>query len=249
MAACADDTRPASTQSSDDQAVRCRSSGGSRVARMPAAKRCAMKKLHPGGDGSVDDRSQRRRSHQARRGRTARRRGAHDSGGARARSHEDVWTRARCVVVLPDLKKAAFIVGGEYGKGVMSCRAGDQWSAPVFMQLAKGQLGLPGRRRAGGPRAARDEREGRPEAAAEQGEPRRRCVGRRRAARPAGRRRHRCGAHGRDPRRTRARRGSFAGIDISGGVLRPDEEVNVGVYGAGSTRAHDSGEPRNLGAA
>ena len=55
---------------------------------------------------------------------------------------DDVWARARCVVALPDLKKAAFIIGGEYGKGVMSCRAGEQWSAPVFMQLAKGSWGF-----------------------------------------------------------------------------------------------------------
>src|SRR5262249_26793323 len=32
------------------------------------------------------------------------------------------WDRARCVAVIPDLKKAAFVIGGEYGKGVMSCR-------------------------------------------------------------------------------------------------------------------------------
>ena len=46
------------------------------------------------------------------------------------------------MLVIPELKKAAFIVGGEYGKGVMSCRAGDQWSAPVFMQIAKGSWGF-----------------------------------------------------------------------------------------------------------
>ena len=55
---------------------------------------------------------------------------------------QEYWTRARCVLVIPELKKAAFIFGGEYGKGVMSCRAGDQWSAPVFMQLAKGSWGF-----------------------------------------------------------------------------------------------------------
>ena len=49
---------------------------------------------------------------------------------------------ARCVLVIPELKKAAFIFGGEYGKGVMSCRAGEQWSAPVFMQIAKGSWGF-----------------------------------------------------------------------------------------------------------
>jgi lipid-binding SYLF domain-containing protein len=54
----------------------------------------------------------------------------------------DIWTKAHCVLVIPELKKAAFIVGGEYGKGVMSCRAGEQWSAPVFMQIAKGSWGF-----------------------------------------------------------------------------------------------------------
>src|SRR6478736_5044184 len=55
---------------------------------------------------------------------------------------QEYWTKARCVVVIPELKKAAFIIGGEYGKGEMSCRAGEQWSAPVFMQLAKGSWGF-----------------------------------------------------------------------------------------------------------
>src|SRR5438034_7163066 len=52
------------------------------------------------------------------------------------------WDRARCVGVVPDLKKAAFIFGGEYGKGVMSCRSGERWSAPVFIELAKGSWGF-----------------------------------------------------------------------------------------------------------
>src|SRR5207244_10856908 len=38
--------------------------------------------------------------------------------------------------------KAALIIGGEYGKGVLSCRAGDGWSAPVFIELAKGSWGF-----------------------------------------------------------------------------------------------------------
>jgi lipid-binding SYLF domain-containing protein len=44
--------------------------------------------------------------------------------------------------VIPDLKKAALIIGGEYGKGVMSCRAGDGWSAPIFLELAKDSWGF-----------------------------------------------------------------------------------------------------------
>ena len=55
---------------------------------------------------------------------------------------ENLWNRAECVIVIPGLKKAAFIVGGEFGRGVMSCRSADAWSAPVFMQLAKGSWGF-----------------------------------------------------------------------------------------------------------
>jgi SH3 domain-containing YSC84-like protein 1 len=47
------------------------------------------------------------------------------------------WRNARCVAVFPDLKKVGF-VGGEGGKGVMSCRGGMRWSAPVFAKLANG---------------------------------------------------------------------------------------------------------------
>jgi len=35
---------------------------------------------------------------------------------------EDLWEKASCVAVIPSVKKAAFIVGGEYGKGMISCR-------------------------------------------------------------------------------------------------------------------------------
>jgi lipid-binding SYLF domain-containing protein len=54
----------------------------------------------------------------------------------------DLWAKASCVLVIPSLKKAAFIVGGEYGKGLMSCRNGSAWSPPVFMRLGKGSWGL-----------------------------------------------------------------------------------------------------------
>src|SRR5438270_11529439 len=54
---------------------------------------------------------------------------------------EELWAKAQCVIVIPSMKKAAIIVGGEYGSGVMSCRTND-WSTPVYMQLAKGSLGL-----------------------------------------------------------------------------------------------------------
>jgi lipid-binding SYLF domain-containing protein len=55
---------------------------------------------------------------------------------------QDLWDKAACVIVVPSLKKAAFIFGGEYGKGLMSCRQGGAWSAPVFMLVGKGSWGL-----------------------------------------------------------------------------------------------------------
>jgi len=55
---------------------------------------------------------------------------------------QDLWSKAACVMVIPGLKKAAFVIGGEYGKGLMSCRKGSEWGAPLFMRLEKGSWGL-----------------------------------------------------------------------------------------------------------
>ncbi|HVH27469.1 MAG TPA: lipid-binding SYLF domain-containing protein [Vicinamibacterales bacterium] len=55
---------------------------------------------------------------------------------------QELWEKAACVMVVPNLKKAAFIFGGEFGKGLMSCRQGGGWSAPIFMELQKGSWGL-----------------------------------------------------------------------------------------------------------
>lgn len=54
----------------------------------------------------------------------------------------DLWDKAECVAVIPSVKKVAFVLGGEYGKGVMSCRDGVGWTAPVFMMLSKGSIGF-----------------------------------------------------------------------------------------------------------
>ncbi len=55
---------------------------------------------------------------------------------------KDLWDRAACVLVVPSLKKGALIIGGEYGKGLMSCRHDGEWTAPIFMQIGKGSWGL-----------------------------------------------------------------------------------------------------------
>ena len=53
-----------------------------------------------------------------------------------------LWDKAQCVIVVPSLKKVAFGIGGEYGKGLMSCRRSGAWSPPVFMRLEKGSWGF-----------------------------------------------------------------------------------------------------------
>jgi lipid-binding SYLF domain-containing protein len=54
--------------------------------------------------------------------------------------------QSACVIILPSVKKAAFIVGAQYGRGVMVCRKGrnfnGKWSAPVMMQSTGGSFGL-----------------------------------------------------------------------------------------------------------
>lgn len=49
---------------------------------------------------------------------------------------------ATCVAVVPGLKKAAFVFGGQYGQGVVTCRTGHGWSAPVFIRMAGGSFGF-----------------------------------------------------------------------------------------------------------
>lgn len=147
---------------------------------------------------------------------------------------QDYWDRARCVAVMPDLKKAAFIFGGEYGAGVMSCRAGDRWSAPVFIELAKGSWGF----QAGAEQVdlvllvmnedgVQKLLSNKVNLGADASV----------AAGPVGGH----GAVGTDAKLTaeilsysRAK-GLFAGIDLSGGVLRPDDDANTRVYGRNAT--------------
>src|SRR5277367_4398435 len=59
---------------------------------------------------------------------------------------QGVIDKADCVVVLPSVLKAAFIVGASYGRGIMTCRSGENmrgpWGAPTMMALEGGSFGL-----------------------------------------------------------------------------------------------------------
>lgn len=57
---------------------------------------------------------------------------------------EDLLQQAHCIVIVPDLKTAALMVGGKYGKGYLSCRRKglDGWSAPAAVRIEGGSVGF-----------------------------------------------------------------------------------------------------------
>jgi len=59
---------------------------------------------------------------------------------------QDLLDKARCVVVMPSVLKAAFVVGGSYGRGAMVCRTGEHftgpWGAPAMYALEGGSVGF-----------------------------------------------------------------------------------------------------------
>jgi lipid-binding SYLF domain-containing protein len=143
---------------------------------------------------------------------------------------QDLWEKAACVIVIPSLKKAAFGFGGEYGKGMMSCRHDSTWSAPVFMQLEKGSWGF----QIGGesidlvllvmnPRGMEKLLQDKVSLGADAAV----------AAGPLGRT-----AQAATDAQLNAEivaysraQGLFAGIDVSGGVLKADADANRDLYG------------------
>ena len=54
----------------------------------------------------------------------------------------NILEQATCVAVVPGLLKGAFVFGGQYGQGVVTCRTGHGWSAPVFIRMAGGSFGF-----------------------------------------------------------------------------------------------------------
>lgn len=55
---------------------------------------------------------------------------------------KNILQQATCVGVVPGMIKGAIIFGAQYGQGVVTCRTGHGWSAPVFIRLAGGSWGL-----------------------------------------------------------------------------------------------------------
>jgi len=53
----------------------------------------------------------------------------------------DLFDRARCVIVVPGLKKGAFILGADYGRGFAVCRSGGSWGGPAAIRMGGGSFG------------------------------------------------------------------------------------------------------------
>ena len=147
---------------------------------------------------------------------------------------QDLLDKAECVIVYPSVLKAAFVVGGSYGRGAMVCRSGEHftgpWGAPSMMALEGGSLGF----QLGGqatdfvllvmnPRGATAILNSKVKLGADMAA----------AAGPKGR-----DAQAATDATLRAEiltysrsRGLFAGISLEGSTLRPDNDANEKLYG------------------
>jgi SH3 domain-containing YSC84-like protein 1 len=147
---------------------------------------------------------------------------------------QDLVDKAECIIVYPSVLKAAFIVGGSYGRGSMTCRTGEHytgpWSAPSMMALEGGSIGF----QIGGqatdfvllvmnPRGAHSILSSKVKLGADASA----------AAGPKGRT-----ANASTDATLRAEilsysrnRGLFAGISLEGSTVRPDNDGNERVYG------------------
>jgi SH3 domain-containing YSC84-like protein 1 len=153
---------------------------------------------------------------------------------------QDTLDKARCVVVLPSVLKAAFIAGGSYGRGVMVCRTGKNftgpWGAPAMYALEGGSFGfqiggeatdfvilvmnnrgveslLHSKVKLGGDASVAAGPVGRTAAADTDAYMRSEMLSYSRA------------------------RGVFAGISLEGSTLRPDDDANHRVYGGNASAA------------
>lgn len=147
---------------------------------------------------------------------------------------QDLIDKAECIVVYPSVLKAAFVVGGSYGRGAMTCRSGQHhggpWSAPSMMALEGGSFGfqlggeatdfvllimntrgahsmLKSKVKLGGDASAAAGPKGRTAEASTDATMRAEVLSYSRA------------------------RGLFAGISLAGSTVRPDHDANMRIYG------------------
>lgn len=145
---------------------------------------------------------------------------------------QDLLEKAQCVAVVPNLKRAGFIVGGKYGKGVLTCRTenGPDWSAPSTIRVEGGSIGLQigagetdvvlvVMNRAGMEKLSKDKFTVGGDASVMAGP-----VGRSAQAQTDALLKAEILAYSRS-------HGVFAGISLDGATLRPDNDDNAKIYG------------------
>jgi SH3 domain-containing YSC84-like protein 1 len=145
---------------------------------------------------------------------------------------QDLLSKADCIIILPNVKKAAFVVGGEYGRGFAECRnsSGTGWGAPAAVKLEGGSVGfqiggsstdliLLVMNRRGMEKLTQDKFTLGADASVAAGP-----VGRTAAAQTDARLNAEILAWSRS-------KGLFAGISLKGASLRPDEKENAALYG------------------
>jgi lipid-binding SYLF domain-containing protein len=148
----------------------------------------------------------------------------------------DLLSKAQCVGVVPNLKRAGFIVGGEYGKGVVTCRTADAggWSALSTVRIEGGSIGAQigagetdvvfiVMNQRGMDKLMSDKFTVGADAAAMAGP-----VGRAASAETD------AALHAEILSYSRSR-GVFAGVTLKGATLRPDKDNNRAMYGAESS--------------
>ncbi|HLI35631.1 MAG TPA: lipid-binding SYLF domain-containing protein [Terriglobia bacterium] len=144
---------------------------------------------------------------------------------------QELMESAKCIAIIPGEKKFAFMVGGRYGKGLVTCRTSKGWSAPAFLAVGGGSYGfqiggsstdivMVFKNRNGLDSLLSDKFKIGADATA--------------AAGPVGRH----ASAGTDIKLnseilTYARsRGAFAGVSLNGAVVQPDESGNAALYGS-----------------
>jgi lipid-binding SYLF domain-containing protein len=149
---------------------------------------------------------------------------------------QDLMNKAECVIIVPNLKKAAFVVGAKYGRGFAVCRraGGSGWTAPASIRIEGGSFGfqiggseqdviLLVMNESGMKRLLADKFTLGGEATAAAGP-----VGREASAQTDVALRAEMLSYSRS-------RGLFAGISLQGATMRPDDDANAELYGGGVT--------------
>ena len=149
---------------------------------------------------------------------------------------QNLLNKSECVIVVPNLKKAAFIVGGKYGRGFAFCRkqSGSGWSAPAAIRIEGGSVGfqiggseqdvlLLVMNQSGMKRLLSNKFTLGGEATAAAGP-----IGREASAQTDAVMRAEMLSYSRA-------RGLFAGLSLQGATLRPDDDANVELYGQSIT--------------